>query len=424
MDIDEMLRREASLGQSAYARQVGHEDGVDDIVRGVRWGRRRRRAAEVGVVTAAVAGIVTATLTLGPQPGEPAAPTPGTTVWSTQIGSQSWSSAALVGDATVVLGADDGVIRALDVGDGEQLWEVATGGRIRSEVVTDGDMAFVASDDGFLYAVSQEGVLVWRVEISGANAARDEWKPFSAAPLVVGDKICLGDREGGFTCVFADTGDTAWSVRLQGRVTSQAATDAQTIYVGADDARLYALDARTGETIWTASTGGEVATAPAVAEGIVISGSRGTEVVGFDAVTGEALWSVSMGTSWAEAAPAIADGVAYFGSSLGGHVSAVDVAKGQLRWRTVVGGLPWARPAVAGDQIFVSAPRTDAQRPWVSTVYALDRASGAIDWTAATGPALDWRPEGPGFGAATQPLVVGDVLIVSGLDGTVYAFAR
>jgi outer membrane protein assembly factor BamB len=424
MNLDEILREQQRRGAVAYEAVDTPGDHADRLVAGIRRGRRRRHVAQIGVATLAMVGFVALTVTFSTHSAEPADIPPGTVVWSTALGAQSWSSPALVTESLIAVAADDGVVRGLDVKTGAQAWSVDTAGDVRAALEASDGVVFASSEDGSLYAISATGTVLWETAISSPTLVHDEWRPLAAAPLAVGDLVCLGDRDANVTCVDSATGAVGWVASVQGRVSAQAASDGIRLYVGADDARLYAFDVATGEQLWTAQVAGEIATPPAVAHGIVVVGNRGTEVVGMRAESGEVVWRVSTGTSWAESAPVIADGVAYFGSSLGGHVSAVDVATGTLLWRTTVGGLPWARPSVSEGEVYVTAPRTEVQRPWLSSTYALDRATGAIMWTAPGGPALEWRPEGAGYGAGTAPLVVGGLLVVVGLDGVVYGLAR
>lgn len=431
-EIEELLQQQALRGEAAYQRVVAHadlsgpEDPAERVVHGVRVARRNRRGAGLAAGVLAVAAVGIGAALMSPQVQEPAdpPPQPGDVVWQTALNSESWSSPALVSPEIAVVGADDGVVRGLDVATGRILWEAATGGNIRSAVVASDGVAYASSEDGSLYAISANGDVMWSAPVASEVLAHDSWQPLAAAPLVVGDNVCLGDHESWVTCFDREVGTVLWRTRLEGAVYAQAATDGDALYVGADDARLYALDLATGTQLWSADVPGAIATSPAVSDGVVVVGNRGTTVVGLDAADGALLWEVPMGTSWAESAPVVADGLAYFGSSLAGTITAADAVTGTERWRTDVGGMPWARPGVWGDAVYATSLRTDTQHPWDSAVYAIDRDSGALLWQAATGPALSWAPEGAGYGVGTEPLVTETLVIVSALDGYVYAFAR
>ena len=64
-----------------------------------------------------------------------------------------------------------------------------------------------------------------------------------------------------------------WSATTGGAVDSSPAVANGVVYVGSDDAKVYALNATTGATLWTVTTGSLVPSSPAVANGVVYVGS-------------------------------------------------------------------------------------------------------------------------------------------------------
>jgi len=236
--------------------------------------------------------------------------------------------------------------------------------------------------------------------------------------------VVVGTAAGDVVAVDAETGAQRWSVSTRGAITTNIAIADGIVYAGSQDTSLYALDLTSGAELWKQTMGAQIMSSPAVADGVVVSGSRGTEVRGFAAASGEQLWSLSMGSSWADASVHIDNGTAYFGSSAAGQVVGADLHTGAEVWRSSVGGWPWARPTADGLTVYATTGRTSDHEPWDAAVYALDRDTGTIVWSAATGPALDWRPAGASYGAMTSPALTERLVIVSGLDGVLYAFAR
>ena len=47
-----------------------------------------------------------------------------------------------------------------------------------------------------------------------------------------------------------------------------------TVYIGSDDGKIYALDATSGQEIWDITTGDKVTSSPTVANGILYVGSH------------------------------------------------------------------------------------------------------------------------------------------------------
>ncbi|MFC7019296.1 MULTISPECIES: PQQ-binding-like beta-propeller repeat protein [Haloarcula] len=119
--------------------------------------------------------------------------------------------------------------------------------------------------------------------------------------------------------------------------------------------RLHALGTETGEQAWvrdegiTASSGEHPPISPTVREGsIYIASNRG--VVACDAATGDVDWT----------------------ATLGHHV--VDIADGPT-WRT-----DWAKPAVTADRVFTFD--TNENYRTTREVHAVARATGEDEWTA------------------------------------------
>ena len=86
----------------------------------------------------------------------------GTERWRSRLNSTSASSAAVRADGSIILGADDGVIRALNPGDGSEKWRFDTrtgpGNLIESSPIIAADGAiYVGSFDGFLYKLNGNG---------------------------------------------------------------------------------------------------------------------------------------------------------------------------------------------------------------------------------------------------------------------------
>jgi len=56
-------------------------------------------------------------------------------------------------------------------------------------------------------------------------------------------------------------------------ISSSPALADNTIYIGSDDGKLYALDADNGAMLWEFQTGDKIISSPAVADGVVYVGS-------------------------------------------------------------------------------------------------------------------------------------------------------
>ena len=232
--------------------------------------------------------------------------------------------------------------------------------------------------------------------------------------------LYVGTQEGDLRAVVAEdqtgpnanAGETLWRYALRGDVESDLvvygtpAVTRGTVFFASYDGFLYSLGLD-GEELWDTriGDGDHVVGGVTVADDLVLVGSSDGNVYAWeydfeshDAVerwrfrTGGEVWST----------PAVADGVAYFGS-LDQHVYAVDVATGAEIWRFETEGGVVAGPAVAGGKVLVGS--------FDSTFYAIDAETGREAWTFEGASRWYWA----------RAVVKGDVVYAPSLDGNLYA---
>ncbi len=118
-------------------------------------------------------------------------------------------------------------------------------------------------------------------------------------------------------------------------------------------------------------------------ETILIAGDTGT--IHAVAPTGEERWTLETGAGWSlgfHGTPAIVDGVAYIGG-YDGALYAVDVASGELQWRTTAREFGGAiaigsSPAYVDGTLYLLAEYSD---PASGTLWAVDAATGTPVWS-------------------------------------------
>jgi outer membrane protein assembly factor BamB len=83
----------------------------------------------------------------------------GQTIWKTELGAPTRCAAAVstvhstAKEAVVYIGCDDGNVWAVDAVSGEKLWGYKTGGMVWTDPWVAEGVLYVASDDGYLYAL-------------------------------------------------------------------------------------------------------------------------------------------------------------------------------------------------------------------------------------------------------------------------------
>src|SRR5438552_1813887 len=154
--------------------------------------------------------------------------------------------------------------------------------------------------DGEVIAFSVgHGKIHWRHSIG----------PSESSPLLVGDRLYVGDWNGDVWAFDANNGRVVWRSRVShAAIKGALAYSGGRLFVGAYDGHVYCLSS-SGAVIWRGSAqprlfgGSDFYSTPAVAYGRVFIGSTDGKVYAFGAADGRRLWSHSTG-GYVYAAPA------------------------------------------------------------------------------------------------------------------------
>lgn len=224
----------------------------------------------------------------------------------------------------------------------------------------------------------------------------------------------------------------AGSIDLHAEIRASPVAVGDTLYVGAENGNLYAIDLATRRTRWLYHAGGGIGSTPAVADGKVFILSRDGRIHAVDAASGAPLWTFrtqgeavfsAIGMYGAPldagpltdpwdfylSSPLVHAGRVYVGSS-DQRVYALDAASGKLAWTFRTGGMVHSSPALAGPNIVVGS--------WDGAVYALDAASGEERWRFQT------RTEQKAsvmLGVQASPSTDGDTVYIGARDAHLYA---
>ncbi len=190
-----------------------------------------------------------------------------------------------------------------------------------------------------------------------------------------------------------------WRFEAQDEIRSTPAVHDGTVYVGAYDGNLYALDADTGECLWKYRTDGGIASSPCVYEDTVFVGSTDRVLYAVDRTRGRVRWTCpTQGKVWSS--PRAAFGHVFFGSD-DRHVYAVNVRGGRVAWKFEVDGEVRSSPAVGDDAIYVGCE--------AGTLYAIDTGGNTV-WAFRARRAV-----------TSSPAFTEEMVYVGGLDKYVYA---
>jgi outer membrane protein assembly factor BamB len=183
------------------------------------------------------------------------------------------------------------------------------------------------------------------------NDGTEEWRfpTFNwilSHPAVAHYKVYFGSLDGRVYAVDARCGALAWvytvgkhlryspavlpgSVVCEGVAGSPLVVD-ETLYCGADDGFLYALDAGTGKERWIFQTEKWIWGRPLLLDGVLVAASAEGRIYGLEAATGKRLWVRS--TDNANYGDIVASGKLALVACTSGHLYAVDPGTGEVAW--------------------------------------------------------------------------------------------
>lgn len=187
-------------------------------------------------------------------------------------------------------------------------------------------MVYIASTDGYLYALKQEsGAMVWRANVRSYLS--------DATPALAG----------------------------------------QVIFVATHGTAIMALDALSGHIYWSYDTREKIQSPPLAVRGRVLIASR-TTLWSLDAASGQLRWKFHRGAdNWPTlSAPTLIGDTVYFGPGSEDRVWALRFSDGGVRWSFNTGDRIMS--AVLGDAgtVYVAT--------WHGIIFALDSNSGSLHW--------------------------------------------
>ena len=334
--------------------------------------------------------------------------------WTFRTGGAVTASPALNADGTTLyVGSADRRFYAINAEDGSTNWFLKLPGPITaSATVGDDGLIYVACGDGRLYAIRDEGT-------SGTNIwSFRRSQPFIGAPIVDDEGlIYAGSQDNRLYAIFPDgstipkwifqgqrdvttpmlgtdgkiyttyagqvvavttSGSQSSAFRARGGIVgAPAQADDGTIYFGATDGRVYAIDSGTGSNSvrWIYNVGAALSTAPTLGVvGQIYIASENSRLLCFS-TNGAVRWRASTKAPVHAALSIGADGTIYAGCD-DKRMYAIS-AEGQIRWTYKTKGAIRSSPAIDSEgtvyfgssdknvyALYDDAPDADGENVW------------------------------------------------------------
>jgi outer membrane protein assembly factor BamB len=232
-----------------------------------------------------------------------------------------------------------------------------------------------AKDGEVVAFAAGHGTIRWRKAIG----------PSETSPLLVGNRLYVGDWNGRVWALDARSGRTVWHSRQLGPIKGALAFSSGHLYVGSYDGHLYSFGAQNGRLLWKAKAQGRLYgharfySTPAVAYGRVYIGGTDGKVYSYGAASGKLRWSHSTG-GYVYASPAVWNQEVLVGS-YSRKFFAFNAATGAELWHFKANGPISGSAVVIGNVVYFATLGKKKQ----GRTYALSARTGKLLWSYPDG---------------------------------------
>ena len=192
----------------------------------------------------------------------------------------------------------------------------------------------------FTFYILLSYILIYSIEQSQASS--DDWLSFRGNPQLTG--VATGE--------LPENLELLWTFGTGDGIESTAAIAEGTIYVGALDGYLYAIDLETGELKWKYQASGEIKSSPAVFRNVVHFGDGMGDFHAVDAQTGESRWTFQADAEIISSANVSEDRLLF--GSYDQFLYCLSAEDGALIWKLETEGYVHGTPAIVNSAVIVS----------------------------------------------------------------------
>ena len=316
--------------------------------------------------------------------------------WEHDITGGIGSGSPLLVDSILLVGNLRGELYAIHAYTGKRKGWVDLGDAIEGSPVVDDNVVFAAASN------TEQSLVAYDI-VEGHFRWRRTYGDIVVSPILYNQRLYFGTTGGEFYCIDRD-GELVWkfsipeNIRRKG-IRSSPAADQGNIVFGADDGKIYCLDAVSGKPRWEYHSHAPIAAPPVIVDGRVFVGNLDGDFYSVNLADGVLAWKAEAGGA-IYACATVLDGSILVGTT-GGFVLCWERQAGTQRWRTNVGGVVDAGAVASGRNIYVGTLKKD--------LLALDGASGSILWSTTLDGRIKTSPiigRGRLFVATDEKMIV------------------
>lgn len=176
---------------------------------------------------------------------------------------------------------------------------------------------------------------------------------FYAAPAIAGDTLIIGDYSGVLAGVGARDGKELWQFTgAKGHYVDSPLVVNNTIIAPNADANVYALDMN-GKLLWSYKGTHAFWATPASDGTMVYTPSLDHYLYALNLADGQLKWKTDLGASIVGSPVLSADGSTLYQGTLDSKLFAINTADGSVVWKQTMPGRIWSTPLVLEDRLYV-----------------------------------------------------------------------
>lgn len=318
------------------------------------------------------------------------------TLWRVKTEGQVISSPVVSGNV-LYIGSEDGLLYAINSLTGNIEWTFETNGPINSTPAIFKNKIMFLSYDGKFYTLNKSnGKLLWSFETGGESRhlikdyftgefSPDFWDFYLSSPTVKNGVVYFGSSDSTVYALDINNGEIVWRSQLEYRIHTSPAIYDSLLFVGDWGSNIYCLDISNGNQVWSYTTGRDTTTyiwlgiqsSPTVDENAIYIGSRDGKVYSFKKGTGEILWTQDKeSTSWMPSTAAYDEENIYCGSSDSFSFFSINKKDGEINYSTKTGAYTFSSPSIDNEMAYIGSAN--------GKLYCIDLNNGAVHWEFET----------------------------------------
>jgi outer membrane protein assembly factor BamB len=305
-------------------------------------------------------------------------------------------TAITAADQFLFLGTKDGRIIILDIRTGKSVRSLGIKKRIESTCLIGPRYLIIlqrTNDPTFRYINLTSGKTTWK-----RNAG-----DIDGEPLLIQDRMIIGNAAGEVMAIQIQTGKTLWEKIINGQIYNSMAQYENTLIAATDNGNIWSMNSENGKTNWNKALENSIAATPVLDEKQIYIGTREGALYALSQLDGSIQWKYKTKGGIYQTA-AVAEDKVYFGTSQG-ILYCLDCTDGSPVWQYDTNSVIGTSPLITNKQvIFGTLDRI---------LYMLNRITGELVWQVQARGRI-----------RTTPLIWKNWLIFASEDRYIYGFSK